>query len=56
METLTDFIFMGFKTTADDYCVHEVKRHLLFGRKGITNLGIVLKTRDITLPTKVYRV
>ena len=56
METLTDFIFVGFKTTADDDCVHEFKRYLLFGRKGITNLGIVLKSRDITLPTKVHLV
>ena len=45
METLTDFIFMGFKTTADNDCGHEVKKHLLFGRKGITNLGIMLKSR-----------
>ena len=56
METLTEFIFLGFKTTADDDCGHEIKRHLLFGRKAITNLDIMLKSRDITLPTNVCRV
>ena len=50
---MTDFIFLHFKITADsDYC-HEIKRHLLLGRKALTNLGSVLKSRDITLPTKV---
>ena len=53
VETVSDFIFLGSKITADDYCNHEVKRHLLLGRKVMTNLGSILKCRDITLPTKV---
>ena len=53
VETVTDFIFAGFKITADGDCSHEMKRHLLFGRKAMTNLGRILKSRDITLPTKV---
>ena len=51
MEIVTDFIFLGFKITADSDCSHKIKRCLLFGRKAITNLGSVLKSRDITLPT-----
>ena len=54
METMTDFIFGGSKITADGDCSHEIKRHLLFGRKAMTNLESILKTRDITLPTKVH--
>ena len=53
METVTDFIFVGSKNTADGDCSHEIKRHLLLGRKAVTNLDSVLKSRDITLPTKV---
>ena len=53
METVTDFIFVGSKITADGDCSHEIKRCLLFGRKVMTNLESVLKSRDITLPTKV---
>ena len=53
METLTDFIFLGSKITADGGCSHEIKRHLLLGRKAVTNLDSILKSRDITLPTKV---
>ena len=53
METLTDFIFLGSKITADDDCSHEIKRRLLLGRKVMTNLDSVLKSRDITLLTKV---
>ena len=56
METVTDFIFLGSKITADGDCSHEIKRRLLLGRKAITNLDSILKTRDITLPTKVYLV
>ena len=56
METVTDFIFLGSKITADDYCSHEIKRHLLLGRKAMTNLDSRLKSRDITLPTKVHLV
>ena len=52
-ETVTDFIFLGSKITRDGDCSHEVKRHLLFGRKAMTNLDSILKSRDITLPTKV---
>ena len=52
METVRDFIFLGSKITADGDCSHEVKRHLLFGRKAITNPESILKSRDITLPTK----
>jgi len=54
METVTDFISLGFKITADGDCSHEIKRRLLLGRKAMTNLGSILKSRDITLPTKVY--
>ena len=50
---VSDFIFWGSKTTADGDCSHEIKRRLLFGRKAMTNLDSILKTRDITLPTKV---
>ena len=53
-ETVADFIFGGSKITADGDCSHESKRHLLLGRKIVTNLNTVLKSRDITLPTKVY--
>ena len=52
-ETLTDFTFLGSKITADGYCSHEIKRRLLLGRNSMTNLGSILKSRDITLPTKV---
>ena len=53
VETVADFIFLGFKITADGGCSHEIKRHLLLGRKVMTNLGSILKSRDITLSTKV---
>ena len=53
METETGFIFAGSKITVDGDCSHEIKRHLLFGRKVMTNLDSILKNRDITLPTKV---
>ena len=53
---MTDFIFLGFKITADGDCSHEIKRHLLLGRKVKTNLDSILKSRDITLPTKVHLV
>ena len=53
METVTDFIFLGSKITADGDCSHEIKRHLLLGRKVMTNLDRILKSRDITLSTKV---
>ena len=56
METVTDFILLGFKITADDDHSHEIKRHLLLGRKPMTNLNSILKNRDITLPTKVHLV
>ena len=56
METVADFILGGSKITADGDCSHEIKRHLLLGRKAITNLDSVLKSRDITLPTKVHLV
>ena len=56
METLTDFIFLGSKITADGDCSHEIKRHLLLGRKVTKNLDSILKSRDITLPTKVHLV
>ena len=56
METMTDFIFLGSKITADGDCRNEIKRCLLFGRKAMTNLGSVLESRDITLPTKVHLV
>ena len=53
METVRDFIFLGSKITADGDCSHEIKRHLLLGRKAMTNLDNIFKSRDITLPTKV---
>ena len=53
METVTDFILGGSKITADGNCSHEIKRHLLLGRKAMTNLDSILRSRDITLPTKV---
>ena len=56
METVTDFIFLGFKITADSDCSHEIKRCLLLGRKAMTNLDSILRRRDITLPTKVHLV
>ena len=56
METVTDFIFLGSKITADGDCSHEIKRLLLLGRKVMANLGSILKNRDITLPTKVHLV
>ena len=52
-ETIADFIFWGFKITSDGDCSHEIKRRLLLGRKAMTNLDRILKSRDITLPTKV---
>ena len=54
METVTDFIFLGSKVTADSDCSHEIKRHLLLGKKAMTNLDSILKSKDTTLPTKVY--
>ena len=54
METVRNFIFLGSKITANGDCSHEIKRHLLLGRKAITNLDSILKSRDITLPTKVH--
>ena len=53
VETVSDFIFLGSKITADGDCTHEIKRHLLLGRKVMTNLDSIFKSRDITLPTKV---
>ena len=53
MKTVRDFIFFGSKITADGDCSHEIKRHLILGRKAMTNLDSILKSRDITLPTKV---
>ena len=55
LEVVTDFIFLGSKVTADGDCSHEMKRHLLLGRKAMTNLDSVLKCRDITLSTKVHK-
>ena len=55
-ETVTDFIFLGFKITADGDCHHEIKRHVLRGRKAMTTLDSILKSRDIILPTKVHLV
>jgi len=54
METLTDFIFLGSKITANVDCSHEIKRHLLLERKAMTNLNSMLKSRDITLPTNLH--
>ena len=56
METVTDIIFLGSKITADGDCSHEIKRYLLLGRKAMTKLDSILKSRDITLPTKVHLV
>ena len=56
METVRDFIFLGSKITADGECSHEIKRHLLHGRKAMTNLDSILKSRDVTLPTKAHLV
>ena len=56
VETVSDFIFGGSKITADGDCSHEIKRHLFLGRKAMTNLDSILKSRDITLPTKVHLV
>ena len=56
LETVADFIFLGSKITADGNCSHEIKRHLLLGRKAMTNLDSILKNRDITLPTKIHLV
>ena len=56
METVSDFIFLGSKITADGDCSHEIKRRLLLGKKVMTNLDSILKSRDITLPTKVHLV
>ena len=56
METVTDFIFLGSKITEDGDCSHEIKRHLLLGRKAMTNLDSMLKIQDITLPTKIHLV
>ena len=54
VETVSDFIFLGSKITTDGDCSHEIKRHLLLGRKALTNLDSILKSRDITWPTKVH--
>ena len=54
VQTVSDFILEGSKITADGDCSHEIKRHLLLGRKAMTNLDSILKSRDITLPTKIY--
>ena len=54
VEAVTDFIFFGSKITAEDVCNHGIKRHLILGRKAMTNLGSILKSRDITLATKVH--
>ena len=56
METVTDFLFLGSKITADGDCSHEIKRHILLGRKVMTNLDSIFKSRDITLPTRVHLV
>ena len=56
METVTDFIFFSSKITADGDCSHEIKRYLLFGRKAMMNLDSILKSRNITLPTKIFLV
>ena len=56
METVSDFIFLGSKTTADGDCSHEIKRRLLLGRKVMTNLDSIFKSRDVTLPTNVHLV
>ena len=56
MDTVTDFVFLGSKITVNSDCSHKIKSHLLLGRKAMTNLDSVLKSRDITLPSKVRRV
>ena len=56
VETMTDFLFLGSKITADGDCSHESKRHLFLGRKAMTNIDSILKSRDITLPSKIHRV
>ena len=56
METVTDFLFVGSRIIADGDCSHEIRRYLLLGRKAMTNLGSILKSRDITLPKKVHLV
>ena len=56
VKTMTDFIFLGFKITADSGCSHEFKRHLLLGRKAMTDLDTVLQSRNVTFPTKVHQV
>ena len=56
METVIDLTFLGSKITADGDCSHEIKRHLLLGRKAVTNIDTILKSRDITLPTRVHLV
>ena len=56
MEAVADFIFLGSKITVDGDCTHEIKRHLLLGRKVMTNLDGILKSRDITLPAKIFLV
>ena len=56
VETVSDFIFLGSKITTDGDCSHEIQRHLLLGRKAMTNLDSILKSRDITLPTNVHLV
>ena len=56
METVTDFIFLGYKIIADGGCSHEIKKHCSLGKKAMTNLDSILKSRDITLPTKVHKV
>ena len=56
METVRDFLCLGSKITADGDCIHEIKRHLLLGRKAITNLDSILKSRDVSLPTKAHLV
>ena len=55
IKTVTDLIFLGSKITADGDCSHEIKRYLLLGRKAMTNLDSIFKSRDITLPTKIHR-
>ena len=54
MERVTDFIFLGFKITADGDCSHEIKRHLLLGMKAMTNLDSIFQSRDVTLPTEIH--
>ena len=56
VEVVTDFLFLGSKITRDSDCIHEIRRHLLFGRRTMTNLSSVLKSRDITLQTKICRI